>query len=68
MSLDIYFSPFVGSCCAKQGSGVNFGWKCGSLSQCTMSGEEAGPSSPKTSFGKPVLLQGKPENEVTLGL
>ena len=26
-----------------------------------MPGQEAGPSSPKTSFGKPVLLQEKPK-------
>ena len=32
-------------------------------SQCPLSGEEAGPTIPKTSFGKPVLLQGKPKTK-----
>ena len=52
-------SRFCTSCCAKQRSGVKFCWKCGSPSQCPLSGEGAGTSSPKTSFGKPLLLQGK---------
>ena len=55
------FYRFCTSCCAKQRSGVKFCWKCGSPSQGPLSGQEAGPSSPKTSFGKPVLLQEKPK-------
>ena len=54
---------FCTSCCAKQRSGVKFCWKCGSPSQCPLSSEGAGPSSPETSFGKPVLLQGKPKTK-----
>ena len=55
------FYRFCTSCCAKQRSGVKFCWKCGSPSQGPLSGQEAGPSSPKTSSGKPVLLQEKPK-------
>ena len=54
---------FCTSCCAKQRSGVKFCWKCGSPSQCPLPGQEAGPNSPKTSFGKPVLLQEKPKTK-----
>ena len=50
---------FCTSWCAKKQSGVKFCWKYGSSSQWPLSGEGAGPSSPKTSFEKPVLLQGK---------
>lgn len=54
---------FCTSCSAKQRRGVKFCWKCGSPSQCPLSGQEAGPSSPKTSFGKSVLLQEKPKTK-----
>ena len=54
---------FCTSCCAKQRSGVKFCWKCGLPSQCPLPCQEAGPNSPKTSFGKPVLLQEKPKTK-----
>ena len=58
---DLCFIRFCTSCCAKQKQSSKFCWRCGSPVQSGLptEGQEAGPSSSKLVFGKPVTNKAK---------